>query len=71
MKGNQQVIGGLNQVLRQSLTLINQYFLHARMLGDMGFERLEKQDYNHSIHAMKEADRLVKRILFLEGLPNL
>jgi len=71
MKNNNNINQTLNDVLRESLTAINQCFLHARMLGDWGFESLEKYDYEASIHAMKESDRLIKRILFLEGLPNL
>ncbi len=71
MKGEPQIIEALNEVLTSELTAINQYFIHYRMCEDWGYERLAQNKRSESIEEMKHADKVIARILFLNGVPNM
>jgi bacterioferritin len=71
MQGDPQIIDALNEILTAELTAINQYFVHYKMLENWGYHRIAKKKREESIEEMKHADRLIGRILFLDGIPNL
>jgi bacterioferritin len=71
VRGNPEILEVLNEILTAELTAINQYFVHARMCENWGYQRLYKKKWDESIDEMKDADRVLSRILFLEGTPNM
>jgi bacterioferritin len=71
VQGDPEIIEFLNEVLTAELTAINQYFIHAKMNGNWGYERLAKKLYDESIDEMKDAEKVIERILYLGGVPNL
>jgi len=71
MQGDREIIDALNEILTAELTAVNQYFIHSRMCENWGYERLAKRKYEESIGEMKDADRIIRRILYLEGVPNM
>jgi bacterioferritin len=71
VQGDREVVESLNEILTAELTAVNQYFIHSRMCENWGYKRLAKQKYEESIGEMKDADRVIKRILYLEGVPNM
>ena len=71
MQGDQEIVEFLNEALTAELTAINQYFIHAKMCENWGYERLAKRSYDESIDEMKDAEKVIERILYLEGVPNL
>lgn len=71
MQGDPEIIEFLNEALTAELTAINQYFIHAKMCENWGFERLAKKNYDESIDEMKDSEKVIERILFLDGVPNL
>lgn len=71
MQGDPEIIEFLNEALTAELTAINQYFIHAKMNENWGYERLAKKIYDESLDEMRDAEKLIERILYLEGVPNL
>jgi bacterioferritin len=71
VRGDPQILEALNEILTAELTAINQYFVHAKMCANWGYRRLAKRKRDESIDEMKDADRVIERVLFLEGVPNM